>query len=225
MIDKPIVTREKIRDGFFERMLTEQGGAVLRDKNERDASRREFLRLMPRGMDLWVFGYGSLIWNPTFHYSERRHARLYGYHRAFCIWVALGRGSPEQPGLMMGLDRGGSCKGVLFRLAPHQIEAETEVLWDREMLVSMYHPRWVSVKTEGGPVEAVTFVVDRAASSYSGRMSLEQQAIHIARANGEIGSSADYLFSLCRCFEAEGIRDRLIERLQRLVEADIACGD
>ena len=182
MIRKSIITRETILNGSFERMLAKYGVSILRDKTERDASRREFLQLLPPGKDLWVFAYGSLIWNPTFHYSDRCLARLYGYHRAFCIWVDLGRGTPEQPGLMMGLDRGGSCKGTLFRLARHQIEAETEVIWDREMLVSMYHPRWVRVKIEGSTAQAVTFVVDRTAANYSGRMLPEKQAFHIAHA-------------------------------------------
>lgn len=221
MNEKPFFTREMLREGLFDQTLAEQTGIRLRDKIERETLRREFLRRVSAKKSLWVFAYGSLIGNPTFHYVERRRGRLHGYHRAFCIWLPLGRGSSAQPGLMMGLDRGGSCNGVLFRLAPEQVEAETELIWDREMLVSMYHPRWVRAKTQAGTVEAFTFLVNRTAANYAGRLTPEQQAFHIARADGQIGTNADYLFSLCHCFKAEGIRDWRIDQLRLLVEAEM----
>ena len=111
------ITRKGLRDGFYERMVVKAGLDGVRSKDERDASRRAILRALAPDGDLWVFAYGSLIWNPTFRFVERKRGRIHGYRRSFCVWSNLGRGTTKNPGLMLGLDHGGACAGVLYRIA------------------------------------------------------------------------------------------------------------
>ena len=118
-----MLNRESIRDGVIYEMLKQHqhlSKAVPKTAAERAASLQTTLARAPAGTlegDIWVFGYGSLVWNPAFHYAEKRRGRIYGFHRAYCIWTHLGRGTPENPGLMLALDRGGSCCGAAFRIA------------------------------------------------------------------------------------------------------------
>ena len=111
--------------------------------------------------DFWVFGYGSLMWNPGFPFEERRHAILPGFHRRFCIRSTIYRGTPEQPGLVLGIDAGGECNGMAFRVAGDQREAVLTYLYDRELPNKVYTPTWVSVLIDGVLTEALTFVVKR----------------------------------------------------------------
>ena len=118
-----------------------------------DAEREESLRpdsgSKPRG-DIWLLGYGSLIWNPTVRFVERRVARVSGWHRAFCLATPAGRGSVDNPGLVLGLEEGGDCDGVAFRISGEVVEAELAMLWKREMLSAAYLPRWLDLLDGGG---------------------------------------------------------------------------
>ena len=154
------LTRESIQAGTVIQMASAGGMRILSDE-ERAASIARMLATRPASPDqtgdLWLFGYGSLIWNPAFHFTERRKGRIHGWHRRFCLWTPLGRGSPERPGLVLGLERGGACTGMVFCLASDQIASELDIIWRREMLSGAYRPRWVRVVTAEGPVDAITF--------------------------------------------------------------------
>ena len=126
------VKREEILDGRMEAFLVEaerRGIFKRMTPEDREISKQKTLSLLPSGNDVWLFGYGSLMWNPTIHYVERSAAKLYGYHRQFCLWTHMGRGTPEQPGLMLGLQSGGSCNGIAYRvdanLADHELSARS----------------------------------------------------------------------------------------------------
>src|SRR6185295_7575731 len=122
---------------------------------ERKEHISEVLALAPRPRSVWVFGYGSLMWNPAIRYVERRPALVHGYHREFCLLARAGRGSPERPGLMLSLEPGGSCHGVAYRLPAGAIEDELDVLWRREMMTRSYSPVWVAARTADGISHAI----------------------------------------------------------------------
>jgi glutathione-specific gamma-glutamylcyclotransferase len=167
---------------------------------------------------VWVFGYGSLVWNPTFHFSERRVARLRGYHRGFYLWSRINRGSPQVPGLVLGLDRGGSCAGIAYHLDAATLEEELGLIWRREMLLGTYMPRWVSVRSGTDQLRAITFVVDRSKPGYAGRLSDEQIVATVLKAHGHFGACADYLLHTAAGLEQHGIADRRLSRLAHLLQ-------
>jgi len=167
----------------------------------------------------WVFAYGSLIWNPDFDFVDQRIARVRGWHRAFCLgWDYRFRGNREQPGLMLALDRGGSCTGVAFRLPDKELEKNMHRLIRREMSMrpSAFPARWVTVETEGGRLTALTFAMNRKSGRYVGDLSEEKTADMLATACGFRGSMAEYLFATVAGLEALGIHDRYLWRLQEL---------
>ena len=166
---------------------------------------------------VWVFGYGSLIWNPTFHFSERRVGRLRGYHRGFYLWSRINRGSPQVPGLVLGLDRGGSCGGIAYRLGPETFHEELGLLWRREMLLGTYKPRWVSIETQSETVHAITFTVDRTKPGYAGRLSDDQIIANVVKAHGHFGACTDYLLHTAASLEQHGIADRRLSRLAKVL--------
>ena len=186
-------------------------------KRERDASRRGLLCASEPDADVWVFAYGSLIWNPAFRFVERRTGLLYGYHRRFCVWACVGRGTATRPGLVLGLDHGGACRGVLYRIAAAEAETETDVIWGREMLTAEYRPCWLPVRTAAGTVHAISFVVDRGQDRYAGRLSDDRIAAIIATAAGHVGSCADYLTQTVTHLQALGIADPALRRLHQRV--------
>lgn len=116
---------------------------------ERSASLQNSMQHWKRGDDVWVFGYGSLIWRPDFEFAEQRDALLHGYHRALCLWSRINRGTPQRPGLVFGLDRGGSCRGVTFRIPSSRVPATMEALWRREMPSGAYIPKWLDCRKIG----------------------------------------------------------------------------
>ena len=219
-LSRMVLTRESIRNGILQRILSagDQPIPVLTDA-ERDLSRHALLGQRAPGEDVWVFGYGSLIWNPAFHFVERRLAKIHGYHRHYCLWTHKGRGCPEQPGLVLALDRGGSCRGVVFRIAADAVEMETGIIWQREMVASSYTPRWVRARTDNGPVRAIAFIIDRQHHHYAGRLPRDQIIDVLATARGGLGSSADYLFSTAEHLAALGIHDHRLAWLQEQVAA------
>src|SRR5262245_41226805 len=166
--------------------------------------------------DLWLFAYGSLIWKPDVEFAERRSARLAGWHRRFCLWQRRWRGTSAHPGLMLALDRGGSCRGVAYRITAPLKERVAEV-WRREMIGYAYHPRRLPVETEDGAVAALAFVINRDGGRYAGRLSDEEIADKIAAACGHIGPCASYLLDTVAHLEELAIHDRHLWRLQELV--------
>ncbi|GJD95072.1 gamma-glutamylcyclotransferase [Methylobacterium iners] len=168
-------------------------------------------------LPLWVFGYGSLIWQPEFAVAEQRVATLRGYHRRFCLLQRRFRGSPRRPGLVLALDRGGSCRGVAFRIEGSDARSVLMPVWRREMRGSGYEGRWVLVSTAAGPVPALTFVANRSSDRYTGRLSDAATAEMIATGCGHLGPSASYLFHTVAACAELGIHDRHLWRLQALV--------
>lgn len=174
----------------------------------------------PRHDEVWIFAYGSLIWKPACEVVEMRTALVRGWHRAFCLgWNNRYRGSDEKPGLMLALDRGGACRGVLQRLPPDSIEGAMVKLLEREMgwLPSAFPPRWVNARTGDRTVRALTFCIDRNSGRYVSGLSNEAIADVLATAVGSRGSMAEYLFATVRHLEEMGIHDPHLWQLQHLV--------
>lgn len=217
----PRLTREAILDGSIREYILRDPDlrAMVLPDDERTASLRATLAEAPEKGDVWVFGYGSLIWNPAFHFVEKRTARIHGYHRRFCLWSPLGRGTKESPGLMLALESGGACRGVVFRIEARAVETELEVIWRREMFTGAYRPTWVQAWTRRGSVPAITFVVNRDNARYAGRLSEEQVAARIATAEGPMGACRDYLFETVRHLAELGIRDGRLEAMAHRVRA------
>jgi cation transport protein ChaC len=167
----------------------------------------------PAGSGWWVFAYGSLLWNPLFPFAEARPATLHGLHRHFCLWSMGSRGTVKVPGLVLGLDRGGSCHGVAYRLPARCARAELALLWRREMVVGSYRPRWLQAHSSGHSLTALAFVVNRAHPQYAGRLAVAHQAKVLAAAQGVFGSSADYLERARVALVTHGIVDPYLERL------------
>jgi glutathione-specific gamma-glutamylcyclotransferase len=198
--------------------LGPSAGAVYMTDEDYDLAIRRMLVHAPAG-DIWLFGFGSLLWKPACEIAESRRAVVQGWHRAFCIRVARFRGTPDRHGLMMALDRGGQCQGMIFRLPAHQVQESFDKLFRREMVVkpSSNVPRWVTARTIDGPVRAIAFVVNRQSPHYSGKLALEEVADVVSRAAGHWGSCAEYLHNTVSHLEERGIHDRNLWRLQALV--------
>ena len=173
---------------------------------------------LPANRDFWVFGYGSLLWNPGFPHVEVRPARVRGYHRRLCVYSVFYRGTYEVPGLVFGLDRGGSCRGLAYRVPAAEGEAVMDYLYDRELVTTVYVPAWVRVETEHDIFHAATFVVDSAHEQYAGRLGEAEVAAIVARGRGNTGTNSEYLANTVRHLEALGLGDRALRRLLRQVE-------
>jgi cation transport protein ChaC len=170
-----------------------------------------------------LFAYGSLIWKPEIEHRAERSAVAQGWHRSFCLRMHRFRGSVEQPGLMMALDRGGQCRGVVLELPPEDPVVQLDRLFRREFTVKPINsmPRWLTVQTADGPLRALGFVMNRASPYYAGRLPLEEVARTLARACGHWGTGAEYLLNTVTQLEARGIRDAGLWRLQALVAEEI----
>ncbi len=215
-----MLTREQIRDGNVRKMIADLGITMrLLSDDELAASRAATLADVDLSRGVWLFGYGSLIWNPAFHFTDRLTGTVHGYHRRFCLWTHLGRGCPERPGLVLGLERGGSCRGVAFHIAPAAVEEELAIVWRREMLSGAYVPRWVEVHTALGAVRAITFAINRAHERYARYLPDDRVAEVIAAAEGFLGPCADYLINTVDQLAQLGIRDRPLEQLRQQVRA------
>ncbi len=194
-------------------------GLTVTTPEERAASLDQTLEGVSPSEDVWVFGYGSLMWNPAFHFAEQAPARATGWHRSFCLWNTFGRGSPENPGLMLALEQGGSCLGVALRIAAEQVRSELAVLWNREMLSGSYLPRWVRLTGPAGPIQAVTFVANREHERYAGRLPRARVAELLARARGPLGGGSEYLEQTVAELERHGARGGAMHALLRAVRA------
>jgi cation transport protein ChaC len=173
--------------------------------------------------DLWVFGYGSLMWRPGFPFIEQVPARLIGEHRALCVYSFVHRGTPEKPGLVLGLDRGGACRGVAFRVAEKHRDATVAYLRAREQVTSVYREVMRSVWLENEPrqrVSALAYVVDRGHVQYAGRLSLAEQLRHVQQGHGQSGANREYVISTVRAIEAEGFRDTPLHQLALMLHDD-----
>jgi glutathione-specific gamma-glutamylcyclotransferase len=166
--------------------------------------------------DLWVFGYGSLIWKPDFEFAERRPAKVHGWHRALRMWSRINRGTPERPGLVLGLFSGGSCRGMVFRIPRAAGHDVLQILWPREMSLAVYDPRWLTCATTHGPVRALAFTLSRKSPSHTGVLSEEEYRRIFANSTGKYGTTFDYVHRTLEELRRHNIRDRELERLLKL---------
>ena len=171
---------------------------------------------------LWIFGYGSLMWNPGLSFVAKRVGTIFGFHRNFCLWSRINRGTPDRPGLVLTLERGGSCRGLAFRLAGSTSREELLSLWRREMSLGSYQPRWIDCHAGADRIPVLTFIVNRASSGYAGKLSVEAMVQAIATARGKFGSSAEYLFQTQATLESHGILDARVKRLAERVKTHLA---
>jgi glutathione-specific gamma-glutamylcyclotransferase len=166
--------------------------------------------------DLWVFGYGSLMWRPGFDVLERVPARLRGLHRALCVFSFVHRGTPEKPGLVLGLDRGGMCRGIAFRVAAAKRESTIAYLRGREQVTSVYLETMRRIELEDEArrqVRALTYIVDRGHVQYAGRLSVEQSVHYVRQGHGRSGNNRDYVVETVRALEALGYRETDLHRI------------
>jgi cation transport protein ChaC len=166
--------------------------------------------------DLWVFGYASLIWRPEFESEEHLAATVHGWHRALRMRSRMNRGTPDRPGLVFALVPGGSCRGVVYRIARQRAAAELERLWAREMPTGVYDPKWLPCRTPRGTVSALAFTLSRRSPSYLPHVSDEEMVQILRLATGRYGTTLQYLLETAHCLREHGVRDREIERLVRL---------
>lgn len=198
-------------------------GFVALKEADYDGIVADLMAAAPEG-NFWVFAYGSLIWNPDFDFTEQRVGRARGWHRAFCLgWDYRYRGNREQPGLMLALDRGGSCTGVVYRLPSDELAKNLHRLTRREMSMrpTAFPPRFIGVETAQGRVTALTFAMDRKSGRYIGDLDDEAMADMLATACGYRGSMAEYLFSTVQHLETLGIHDRYLWKMQEMTAARI----
>lgn len=177
------------------------------------------------GGDFWVFAYGSLMWRPGFDALERRNARLVGAHRALCVYSFVHRGTPERPGLVLGLDRGGNCRGIAYRVAAAKRAETIDYLRDREQVTMVYRETWRRVWLDDDPqqnVHALCYMVDRGHRQYAGRLSLADQLHYCRQGHGRSGACRDYVLAAVKELETLGVRDAglhvLAERLKGIHE-------
>lgn len=208
------------RMAAWDALARSQGlGADWRRSDEAlEASRQAMLGACPR--DIWVFGYGSLMWDPGVHFVEVRQAWLDGYRRRFNFRTTMGRGSPDQPCLMLGLEPGdGRCEGLAFRIAAADACLETAMLWRREMIGGHYQPFFAPLRTPQGPVEALAFATDATHADFVGECPVEDAAATIAVAAGVLGTNRDYLETLVAHFDELGIEECELKALRASVRA------
>ena len=175
------------------------------------------------GTPFWIFAYGSLMWNPQFTWDARHVATIRGYHRSFRVWSRINRGTPENPGLVLTLECGGSCRGLIYRISPDRVQEEMALIWKREMTYGSYLPKWLNCVVGGESFRALAFTVNRACSGYAGQIPMEVVVEAIASARGCYGPAHDYLFKTTETLREHGIRDTRVEHLTNLVKQRMAA--
>jgi glutathione-specific gamma-glutamylcyclotransferase len=215
MLARQDFTAERI--AAYAQLAAQFGDAKFLSEEEREQSRAEVLTQHVRGQELWIFGYGSLMWNPAIHVSESLTAEIKGYHRSFCMRLMFGRAMPDNPGLMLCLVPGASCHGIAHRIAPEHVESESKILWMREMLSGSYIPTWVDLDLGIRRVRGVTFVINATHPRYTPGLTNDEIANRIARAEGHLGSNRDYLFRTAQTLSDAKVSDPYIEELNQRV--------
>ena len=195
---------------------------------ERNASLDAVLARWDRRAPVWVFGYGSLIWRPEFEFDVKARGLVYGYHRSLCLWSRVYRGTPERPGLVLGLEPGGSVHGVAFRIPGRIAHRELRNLWKRELVTGSYVPRWLDVRVQGADhdrVQAIGFIMNRRAAGYAGELDRTTLLDTICSARGSNGSCADYVLSTVQSLAEYDIHDRHLAELALEVGVKITSPD
>lgn len=230
-MDKPrstIIIRPPADGQITREMLSDQSlvdafragapsGTRFFTEQEQQASIDHIMASHAADADVHVFGYGSLMWNPAFHFADACAATVSGWRRRFCIRLQMARGSPEQPGVMLGLDRGGACRGIAYRIPRRSARQELSLLWRREMMTGVYQARWVTARTASGPLRVLAFVVNRGHQRYLSELTENDIAAFIMRGTGNLGTCRDYFDNMIASMHQLGIRDRGIERIRAAV--------
>lgn len=209
-------------------MALEMRSDVRSDAGAASARAPELEACLKARCDIWIFGYGSLMWNPGFRHCAAEAALLRGWHRSFCVYSHRYRGTPEKPGLVLGLDRGGACRGMAFRIARDDVEEAMHYLWEREMNGGVYRFRTLAAALgSGGTAEVRAFVVDRGHKNYAGRLSIDETARLILQGIGAKGHCREYLENTVRQLESLGLVDgplhRLELRVKELAATELPC--
>ena len=209
-------TRARIRDeGFIDSLRAHvPAGIVIHTQAELDASLEGVLARHGEDSDIHVFGYGSLMWNPALDHVEASKAKVQGWHRRFCLRALFGRGCEQYPGLMLALDRGGACYGMLLRIEARKVRDELRLLWRREMFTGVYEARWVTAWSGHSRIRAITFTVNRSHPRYTNGLAVDQAAHLINTGRGVLGSCRQYFDSTLDRLKALGVRDAGMERLR-----------
>ena len=216
-----ILTKRDFVSGRHIEMIRKSGLEQYAQLNTDDYKVRQKDELIKKspGKMIWIFGYGSLLWNPAFDYEKQDIGILYGYHRRFCFWSKIGRGTPKKPGMMLGLDRGGSCRGILLGVSRGRANEELNSVFMRELTGVTYHSKLLRVLTKEGPVMAITFVSNPLSPHYVEKLNLEDTARYIAQGKGHLGPCYHYLFNTVEHLEALGIHDPVLNKLRSLVRS------
>lgn len=222
---EPAISREFLARGGLEEVLARSAPDVrIWTEAERAASLAEILDTHPAPeQGIWLFAYGSLLWNPTVHVARRMPSRVQGWHRAFCLLARAGRGTSERPGLLLGLVPGRCCDGLALQVAPHDLRADLALLWRREMIAGSYVPRWLALDIDRGedgeanPSYAIAFTIDTMGRNYAGDLGEDEVVQRLATARGELGTCAEYLLRTRNALRDSGIEDSDIERLAERV--------
>ncbi len=211
------ITRQTLLDGTLRARLREYSEKHPEARGRSDAEMAALLEQIlaqhQPGEDLWIFGYGSLIWNPAFNYKEKCCALLRGWRRRFCLKLYMGRGTPETPGLMLALDRGGACRGVAFRIDADKAREELGLLWQREMYGGAYNARWVTLVAGEQRMRAVTFVINPLHPRYMKEVSTEEAAALIMSGRGDLGTCREYFDNTMTHLRELGVKDAALARI------------
>ena len=207
-LTRELIASDTIRKAFFDQM-----GLRPLSEAELEASLDTVIPRASTGQGIWVFAYGSLIWNPCLRFEESRVAILYGRRRALALRSRFGRGTEANPGLLFSLIPGGSCGGLALRIAPELCRAELRLLWRREMIAGSYQPRVFRVRTAQGPVPAIAFDANRSHANYNPSMPLDDEVRMVSAAQGIAGTNVDYVLRTRDALRAHGMRDRRLEAL------------
>lgn len=214
----PKLTRRLIEARFAKlRSDTAVRTFELPSKLVRDWLKEIVAPLEARGEDLWLFAYGSLLWSGEVSAAEQRLARVHGFHRRFCLWQWAYRGNVDNPCLMLALDQGGCCEGIVYRVRGPALVQKLDEVWCREMQGDGYRPRWVRAATEQGNVRALAFTINKGGERYAGKLPEAVIADYIAKACGRKGACAEYLWRVAETLDQIGIRDNHLRRLDTLV--------
>lgn len=214
------LTRSDLESLRLQQMIAvENLGLSILSTAELQASIAQILQQKPSESDVWIFAYGSLIWNPIIEYCDRVPGKIDGWHRSFCLRTPVGRGTPENPGLVLALESGGSCRGIAYRIAPERVATELLLLWRREMVVGSYIPRWVKVFAEKTAIDAIVFTINPKHPMYDPNLSVTEVASTIATAEGMLGTCSDYLSHTIQGLAEHQIVDRELLNLQNQVNA------
>lgn len=222
------LTRDTLANNMVQKLARERGdGHDLLSDAELLASRRQLIADDWQD-EIWLFAYGSLLWNPVIHIDKTRLGRIYGYRRRFCLRTSIGRGAPGNPGLVLALDQGGTCKGLAMRVIAKTAKArvaELDLLWRREMLNASYQPKWVWFYSDSAedenpkPIKCISFVINRHHRNYVRHLSHKEKVAMIAAASGFAGPCRDYLVQTHATLHSLGIKDVYIDALHESVKA------